>query len=1229
MPTQSRPLDAVVGGVVATLQDGVEFREVLGRRVEGSFYTTADGQHWIAVHESVVADEVVRTPSVLHWRLLPVAPRRWTRPDGPLLSPELAAEVEHALMLFAREGDPGYDDLVRAARSALPPIHCFGHILADAWSVLQGDKDAAERFRDAVTALAATASLPADDTLRQLADVVHGEDDERWEELVDEARKAQPGWRAVPMDHEAILLLAAFHAAEGEDPAVGAWYAAVLHDQVCQYDAFATLHRFAVQALAGDEAARKSFWGLLGVLGGSPPAGGLAWPGPPGPPIPHPPAPGPVGPKPPLTFPPVERHPWPPFRGIDPCVLLAVKTLTLSQNRYLVTGVAPERACPGVPITITGSGFGGTPGTVRFRKRGTVKGSPPIDVAPTSWSDTEVVVVVPQDAGWGIELVIPIDEWQVCGSIVALFKKGQFTADFGGGAPDVMLFSVAGVTASEGTPATCTIEPSTLAITWDVRAADHVTVEVRGPGNVVLAVKKPAPSAGSWQFDASTITETTTLQVRLVATGTCEPAVVERLVNVTVQRTPDLTVHGIEVTQAIQYYRAAEHLTDPADRAPDNSARLVANKDAYVRVYLRSGQDPAFDEGELPSIAGTLQVRRVAGGKSTLLTTLPPAPSGSTVTAQADPLYAVERGDVTATLNFVVPAQYMSGRLRLTAEVTSPAAVVGGGPAYGTVDVDVTLRQTLQVAGIVVAYNGPQPVPASPTAPNLVLPAPKWADLQTTVGWTLRTYPVAKVANLRIAGSLTQTASLQDPWTPGSCSVNWDQLMADLHNAADADGNQAGWVYYGLLPSGIPLGPVAGCGGGGVGVGVNGAGETMAEEIGHALGLAHAPCGTPDPDPSYPAYEPYDSPQAPTACIGEYGMDVTTGTVKAPGSPDFMSYCGPPWVSLYHHARLLGVGRLNPVTLSPRGGSDGARYIRDRHGIEPRAVISILGFTGPDDDVDVVSVSRLVTRPEQVGSMSTDMVAELLDADGRLLSAGIVQALRLRRPGQGGCRPGERCRTMLKVYLPDTARGARLRLRRGNQELWSREAPGEPVSVSEVAGRIDDEGRLELRWETTEPRTAIGDTLVRWSSDQGETWRALAVGLKGRTATLDLTNVPGGEILFQVAVNDGFDTATATMGPLAVPHKPPVGAILHPGDGDSLVAGRPLRLWGAAADESGQHLPDEACRWSLDGQPLEAGPDVFVDPPPPGRYDVTLTVQDANGRAQVHRSFTVVEEKDR
>ena len=49
-------------------------------------------------------------------------------------------------------------------------------------------------------------------------------------------------------------------------------------------------------------------------------------------------------------------------------------------------------------------------------------------------------------------------------------------------------------------------------------------------------------------------------------------------------RISGLHIDGVEVTQAIQYRSADQHLTDSADRGPDNSIRLVADKAARYAV---------------------------------------------------------------------------------------------------------------------------------------------------------------------------------------------------------------------------------------------------------------------------------------------------------------------------------------------------------------------------------------------------------------------------------------------------------------------------------------------------------------------------------------------------------------------------------------------------------------------------------------------------------------------
>ena len=73
---------------------------------------------------------------------------------------------------------------------------------------------------------------------------------------------------------------------------------------------------------------------------------------------------------------------------------------------------------------------------------------------------------------------------------------------------------------------------------------------------------------------------------------------------------------------------------------------------------------------------------------------------------------------------------------------------------------------------------------------------------------------------------------------------------------------------------------------------------TIAHELGHNLGLRHAPCGgAGNPDPSFPH---------PDGSAGAWGYDFARGELVRPTTPDLMSYCGPPdGISDYHFANAL------------------------------------------------------------------------------------------------------------------------------------------------------------------------------------------------------------------------------------------------------------------------------------------------------------------------------------
>ena len=111
-----------------------------------------------------------------------------------------------------------------------------------------------------------------------------------------------------------------------------------------------------------------------------------------------------------------------------------------------------------------------------------------------------------------------------------------------------------------------------------------------------------------------------------------------------------LIIRGLEVTQAIQYYRSDQHLTDPSEQSPDNSVGLIANKPAWVRVYIESdsGQSVADVSGTLTLTWGFMSVKF---GEAPLV--LNPQPPNS-VTAQFNPDYKSSRAAIAATLNFII-----------------------------------------------------------------------------------------------------------------------------------------------------------------------------------------------------------------------------------------------------------------------------------------------------------------------------------------------------------------------------------------------------------------------------------------------------------------------------------------------------------------------------------------------------------------------------------------------
>ena len=684
-----------------------------------------------------------------------------------------------------------------------------------------------------------------------------------------------------------------------------------------------------------------------------------------------------------------------------------------------------------------------------------------------------------------------------------------------------------------------------------------------------------------------------------------------------------LRIHGVEVTQAVQYYRADEHLNSTAPRGPDNSVRLAAKKPAWVRVYVRSYFSATS------GVTGRLKIyRRRYGALWHEQGVLTPEPPGS-VTAPTSADYAAERGDVGSTLNFIVPASMMCGNLRFAVEIES-----GGRKASKTIDVNATLLQTLRMRIVPVSYNGPN---ASGTG-TLSLTAPDLADAQATAAWSLLAYPVQSTPDITLTSAVNMTFPLTgSPANPGGCAQSWIDLNVLVSQAKTADGNQPNTFYYGLVASGVPLGANSGCASSGVTSGMQGGQTTMAHEFGHALGYPHAPCGNVGGgDPNYPSYSPY-----PSASIGEYGLDIDTGDVKPPvTAKDYMSYCGPRWISLFNYQRAVDHAMLSPTSCGADRPWHWDHLLVDDlfyrrwplpdpppeppwwwnevvTPMDPREkVISIIGVRHLTGKIEVRSITRTLAGSEVQGGARTSIVAELVDEKGQSMEAGAV----FRMPSQGmGCGCGESDEEKegtwaFQAFVPDTGRGGALRLLSDGEEVWRREAPENKPSPAEVNAQPDKSGALVLSWKVSRHDEDC-EVWIRAHVGRGRKMRTkvLHIARGSGRAKLKTPDLPSGKVRIDAVCHDGFDAVTGKAVTIDLPERPPTVAILHPYDKRTLKAGGSMRLHGMATAADGRAIDPEKCVWTIDGKQVGTGLDLFVPAPDPGEHEATLMAADEGG----------------
>jgi hypothetical protein len=706
-------------------------------------------------------------------------------------------------------------------------------------------------------------------------------------------------------------------------------------------------------------------------------------------------------------------------------------------------------------------------------------------------------------------------------------------------------------------------------------------------------------------------------------------------------------ISGVEVTQGIQYYRANLHLTNADDQGPDNSVRLAANKPAWVRVYLRSGL-----LGGSHDLTGELVVEHRKGPFLALwstVATLAPQPPG-TVATQTSPNYATERSTLGSTLNFILGANLIRGMVRLTVRIWRVGDTTKALVDTQQETVNATMLQTLRLRGIFIAYSGPDPTTNPPT-PNVNLPAPTVANLQATAAWTMTTNPVESQGSFSSAGTMNWFMPLTGVATePGGCSADWLALNYWISLMKLNDGNRNDVIYYGLLPAAVPMQNVGGCESSGVSAGPDAQPVTMAHEVGHGAGLAHGPCGVGNADASYPAYEPYDPANTPTASLGEYGLDITNGTIHPPSDKDYMSYCGPRWISVYHHAKLCFNDKFNPRSVGTQRWRPPDlvdpylwpwEYIPDPPiwerapgdlRMKAERLISIVGLVDDAGVLDVRSVMRVEALRGSTNAARTAFVAQLMSEGGEVVASAPVMRLISRGCGCARCddRDQEAGPFVFEAMVADAEPGGGLRIVRRSsddrpaEEVWARRAPTRRPRVARFTVKVV-RGYGVATWEASGARDCQLEFSLQFSKDNGRSWNGLTVGVRSNAHRFALTDLPVGSVIFRLLAHDGFFSTSAVSRPVVLPPRPPAVSIIHPQPGPALFAGTPMRLWGGVMTDDGTPVAGGACRWRLDGRDVARGVDEFILAPEPGEHRCTFIVKGRGGRAEASVVFRTVD----
>ena len=299
-----------------------------------------------------------------------------------------------------------------------------------------------------------------------------------------------------------------------------------------------------------------------------------------------------------------------------------------------------------------------------------------------------------------------------------------------------------------------------------------------------------------------------------------------------------------------------------------NPVPLVAGERALMRVFVTAISETT--EG-MPSMRARLYLDGVERHVVDIPASSNPIPT------------EVDEGDLTKSANAEVPGWILKPGLEMVVEIDpegtleSELGVVLRIPQTGRMGIEVREMPVFDLTVIPVVWSSNPDSTAVQLAKEIATDPEGHRLLEDT-------------RTLLPVGQLNATA--HEPLVTARGTSNADLL----HRVEAIRVMESGGGYYMALTD-VQYGGIAGLPGrSSVSEPTS---ETIAHELGHNLGLLHAPCGGargPTDDPLFP-YE--------RGVIGAWGYDFRSGRLVSKFRKDIMGYCTPRWISDYHFTKAF------------------------------------------------------------------------------------------------------------------------------------------------------------------------------------------------------------------------------------------------------------------------------------------------------------------------------------